>query len=191
MWMTRWQPFDDIDLQLSRWGNEFNPITPFWGNFQKDNESGIEMYQTEDTVVLLARLPGIDPNNIHVQVTPTSVTLRGEQQKQEMWGTGRSMSYKQVQRTILLPFPVEDGQMLVDNEQGALKVTLLKARKDFYARGDEHGYTWQNKRPSAYQIRDSISSQFQQQGQNLAKGWIKTKRWLGLQLHKIADTLLD
>lgn len=193
MWITRLQPFYDIDRQWTQWEPKFNQLTPLWSNFLQGVGSGVELYQTKDEVILLAHLPGIDSNNIHIEVTPTSVTFRSEQQTQQIRGASRSLSYQHFQRTIPLPVPVEDDQVLIDNEQGALKITLLKAGKGYHSRRyeSEHHYPWQNERPSVNQISHSISNQLQRQGWKLSRGWSKTKHWLGNQLHKVADTLLE
>ena len=88
----------------------------------------IDMYQTDDEVVVKATLPGLKAEDVDITVTGETLTLRGEfKQENEQKETSyhiheqRSGSFE---RSLRLPTDVKADKAKADFENGILKITL-------------------------------------------------------------------
>jgi HSP20 family protein len=93
----------------------------------------IDMYQTDDDVVIRAALPGIKSEEVQINVTGEMLTLKGEvKQDQEMeeksWHI-REQRYGSFERSVALPTAVVANKAKADFEDGILTVTLPKAEE--------------------------------------------------------------
>lgn len=91
----------------------------------------IDMYQTEDEVVVKAALPGMKADQVQISVTGDVLTLRGESQheSEESGKTYhiREQRYGAFERSLMLPTQVESGKAQAEFENGVLTITLPKA----------------------------------------------------------------
>jgi HSP20 family protein len=91
----------------------------------------IDMYQTEDEVVVKAALPGMKADQVQISVTGDALTLRGEsQQESEESGKTyhiREQRYGAFERSLMLPTQVESGKAQAEFENGVLTITLPKS----------------------------------------------------------------
>ena len=93
----------------------------------------IDMYQTDDEIVVKAALPGIKPDEVQINVTGEVLTLKGETKqenetkekayhiREQRWGT--------FERSIVLPTEVVADKAKADFENGVLTITLPKAEE--------------------------------------------------------------
>ena len=93
----------------------------------------IDMFQTDDDVVIRAALPGIKSEEVQINVTGEMLTLKGEvKQDQEMeeksWHI-REQRYGSFERSVALPTAVVADKAKADFENGILTVTLPKAEE--------------------------------------------------------------
>jgi len=93
----------------------------------------IDMYQTDDEVVLRAALPGFKADEVQINVTGDVLTLRGEmkheeEQKDKAWYI-REQRWGSFERSITLPTDVKADKAVADYENGILTVTLPKAEE--------------------------------------------------------------
>lgn len=91
----------------------------------------IDLYQTNDEVVVKAALPGFKSDDVQISVTGETLTLRGEfkeeTEKKEAAYHIRENRYGSFERTIMLPSDVQTEKAKADFENGVLTVTLPKA----------------------------------------------------------------
>jgi len=91
----------------------------------------IDLYQTEDKVVVKAGLPGLKPEDVQVTVTANTLSLRGEfkEEKEEKDATYhlREQHYGSFERSVTLPTDVETDKATADFENGILTITLPKS----------------------------------------------------------------
>jgi len=91
----------------------------------------IDMYQTEDKVVVKASLPGLNADDVQVSVTDNTLSLRGEfkEEKEEKEKTYhlREQRYGSFERVIPLPTEVETEKASADFKNGVLTITLPKS----------------------------------------------------------------
>lgn len=91
----------------------------------------IDMYQTDDEVVVKAALPGLKPDDVQISVTGDLLTLRGEfkqeNEKKDATYHIREHRYGAFERSIMLPTDVQTEKAKADFENGVLTITLPKA----------------------------------------------------------------
>ena len=93
----------------------------------------IDMYQTDDDVIVKAALPGIKSDEVQINVNGEMLTLKGEvKQDQEMeekaWHI-REQRYGSFERSVALPTAVVADKAKADFENGILTITLPKAEE--------------------------------------------------------------
>jgi HSP20 family protein len=93
----------------------------------------IDMYQTEDEVVVKATVPGVKPEDLHITVTGDVLTIRGEvKQEEEIKDAAyhiRERRYGTFSRSLPLPVPVLTDKAKAEFENGVLTLTLPKAEE--------------------------------------------------------------
>jgi len=93
----------------------------------------IDLYQTDEEVVLLASLPGLKADNVQISVTGELLTLKGEfKEKQEMKEEAyhlRERRYGSFERTVSLPTEVVADKARAEFEDGILTIRLPKAEE--------------------------------------------------------------
>jgi HSP20 family protein len=99
----------------------------------------VDMYQTDDEVVVRAALPGFKADDVQINVTGDVLTLRGElkheeektsssQGKERAWHI-REHRWGSFERSIALPTEVTADKAVADFEDGVLTITLPKAEE--------------------------------------------------------------
>jgi len=143
--MVRTSLFDDI-LGLRRSIDQLFAENPFGESFNtlwSRAETGggsvaqpmpLDVYTTDDQMVLVASVPGMSPDDLQLTVQQNTVTLSGsmrsvvdtEEAKQATWYVHElpSGTYR---RSITVPFAVDADQAEATFEHGILRVVLPKA----------------------------------------------------------------
>jgi len=88
----------------------------------------IDMYQTEDEVVVKATLPGLTAEDVDITVTGETLTLRGEykqetEKKQATYHI-REQRSGSFERSILLPTDVKADKASATFENGVLTIAM-------------------------------------------------------------------
>jgi len=93
----------------------------------------VDMYQTDNEVVVKAALPGIKADEVQINVTGEVLTLKGEvKQKEELKEKAyhiREQRWGMFERSIILPTDVVADKAKADFENGILTITLPKAEE--------------------------------------------------------------
>ena len=94
----------------------------------------INMWVSEDNAVVTTEIPGIDPDELEINVINDSLTLRGSR-KQEEFKEGESCHRRerwsgQFTKTLKLPFSVESGKVVARFSKGVLSVSLPRAEAE-------------------------------------------------------------
>lgn len=90
----------------------------------------VDVYETENELVLKADLPDVDPKNVEVQFENGTLTLKGNRKfEEEKNGKGYhriERSYGSFVRAFSLPETVDPEKVKADFKNGVLTVTLQK-----------------------------------------------------------------
>lgn len=100
---------------------------------QRSNEAflspSIDVHETEAAISLAAELPGLDEQDIDLEITDGILTLKGEKRyEREDDADARVIErhYGSFERSFTLPESVDDAAISASFEKGVLNVTLPK-----------------------------------------------------------------
>jgi HSP20 family protein len=103
------------------------------GNGNGWTSPAVDMYQTDNEVVVKASLPGIKADEVQINVTGEVLTIKGEtRQKDESNHKAyhiREQRWGMFERAIGLPTPVVADKAKADFENGIVTITLPKAEE--------------------------------------------------------------
>lgn len=182
--MTSWQAMWDLGAAQAQMDAIRSALMPVGvsasGRMQLPS---VELQETANSVIVTAFLPGVEPRDVQLRVTPNALTFYGKRQTGYRSPFSYSVGLNQFQQTIPLPAKVRDRQTQVAYRQGAIIVTLQKA-KGFWS-------GWSRSATVADDIHDwTLVDEVQHQRQRLGKGWRQFKHWLGHRLQHFGDRLL-
>ena len=93
----------------------------------------VDVVETDDTVVVKAELPGMEPKDVDISVSGDKLTIKGERkaEKEEKGKTFYRMErcYGSFCRTVELPVSVEADKAKADYKNGVLEITLPKTEQ--------------------------------------------------------------
>jgi HSP20 family protein len=93
----------------------------------------VDMYQTDNEVVVKAAIPGVKADEVQINVTGEVLTIKGEvKQKEEVKEKAyhiREQRWGAFERTIALPTDVVADKAKAEFENGILTITLPKAEE--------------------------------------------------------------
>ena len=133
--LTRWEPVREMMTLREAMDRLFDdaftrPINLRDGGW---TSPAVDMYQTDDEVVVKAAIPGFNADEVQINVTGDVLTLRGEtkheeEKKEKAWHI-REHRWGSFERSIALPTEVTADKAVADFENGILTVTLPKAEE--------------------------------------------------------------
>jgi len=130
MLMRYWQPFTEIETIRHQLDKAFDQRAATRDNSETAWMPALELVDAGDNFVLKAQLPGIDPNDIDVQVTPEAISISGERRyenTEEKPGYVRSeFRYGKFHRVLPLPAHIQNDSVQAEYKDGILTLTLPK-----------------------------------------------------------------
>ena len=121
---------DDLAVeedQEEEWEEETEPAA------QQDGELPVDMYQTDDMIVIRALVAGVSPDELEISITRDMVTLRGVREEyQEAHDDNyfhRELFWGGFSRTLLLPEEVAIDEAEAQEKHGLLEIKLPKLDK--------------------------------------------------------------
>lgn len=132
--ITRWQPYNELvsmRRDMDRLFDDFfsSPLAVNSGL----NQPSIDLIQTDDEIIIKATMPGLDPDDLDIQITGDTLTLSGESKEEEEIKEAkyhlRERRYQSFSRSIQLPTMVVADKAEADMKNGVLTLTLPKAEE--------------------------------------------------------------
>ena len=136
--LTRWEPVREMMTLREAMDRLFDDA--FTRPFSLSREGGstwsspaIDMYQTDDEVVVKAALPGLKPDEVQINVTGDILTIKGEvkheeEKKDKSWHI-REQRWGSFERSLRLPTGVISDRAKADFDNGILTITLPKSEE--------------------------------------------------------------
>jgi HSP20 family protein len=122
--LMRWNPVEE----LSNWHRDIDEL---FGRFSERSDNlgtswvpRIESYRKDNEYVVRADLPGVNPNDVHVQAEGNLLTITGERKSEEKGQEYRETFYGKFQRQIALPDGVEADKISAQYEHGVLEIRV-------------------------------------------------------------------
>ena len=93
----------------------------------------IDMYQTDDEIIVKASLPGVKADEVQINISGEVLTIKGEtkqmeEKKEKAWHM-REQHWGAFERAVALPTKVVSDKAKAEFENGILTVTLPKAEE--------------------------------------------------------------
>lgn len=130
MAIIRWDPFREMTQAQSQLNRLVDQV---WGGRQESWLPAVDVFDKKDAVVLKAELPGMDSDDIQIEVDDNVLTIKGERKFEEEVEDERyyrvERRYGSFQRSIALPQGVLADQIKAGYEDGILTVTVPKAEE--------------------------------------------------------------
>ena len=142
--VTPWRPFTD----LGRWDRDMERVMEdFFGRRMKPwlperwfktedldfTAPAVDLYEEKDDIVVKVELPGMDKENIEVNLTDHTLTIKGEKKKEaetkEKDYYRSERSYGAFLRTLELPKEVHADKVKANFKNGILEVRLPKTEE--------------------------------------------------------------
>ncbi len=116
--------FEESFLRPSRW------LAPrLW----EEEYLPIDVYQTEDAVVVKTSVPGLKPEEIEISVTGDTLTIKGETKAEEEVKEENYLRHERrygaFSREVALPTGLLADKAEADFEHGVLTITIPKAEE--------------------------------------------------------------
>jgi HSP20 family protein len=130
MLMRPKQPFTEIETIRQQLDKVFDQRATARDNSEATWMPALELADAGDNFVLKAQVPGSDPKDIDVQVTPEAISISGERRYQntdEKSGCVRSeFRYGKFHRVLPLPAHIQNDSVQAEYKDGILTLTLPK-----------------------------------------------------------------
>jgi HSP20 family protein len=132
--LIRFEPMREMITLREAMDRLFNDaFTPSVGSAAGWQVPAVDLYQTDDEVVVKAALPGLKADDVQISITGEMLTLKGEfrqaDEKQEKAYHLREQRYGVFERTFALPTEVTADRAKAEFENGILTITLPKAEE--------------------------------------------------------------
>jgi HSP20 family protein len=135
MGLTHWDR--DMERMMEDFfGRRWRPWWPerwFKGEGAELIAPALDLYEEKDDIVVKAEIPGIDKNNIEVNLADHTLTIKGEKKKEEETKEENyyrsERSYGAFLRTIELPKEVHADKVKATFKNGVLEVRLPKTEE--------------------------------------------------------------
>ena len=133
--MIRFEPFREMATLRDRMGRLFGDRLVRPWETDEGLTAGlwtpqVDVYETKESIVLQADLPGMKENEVDISVEGNTLTIKGERKKeqevQEKDYYRVERSYGSFTRSFTLPPTVDSGKIDAAFSQGVLKITLPK-----------------------------------------------------------------
>jgi HSP20 family protein len=136
---ARWEPLRDLIALQNRVNRMFEDVVtgPRRGADQEDIAAGqwtpvVDIFETPEHIVIRAEVPGLEHNDLEVEVKENTLILQGERRFEE----GGSRTYHRIERpygrfrrVFTLPITVRQDQVQAVLKYGVLDITLVKEEK--------------------------------------------------------------
>ena len=132
--ITRWQPYNELvsmRKEMDRLFNDFftSPLTVS----EALSQPSVDMLQTDDEIIIKATMPGIDPDDLDIQISGDTLTLSGEKKQEDEVKEAkyhlRERRYQSFSRSLRLPTLVVADKAQAEMKNGELILKLPKAEE--------------------------------------------------------------
>jgi len=134
MAIVRWEPFRDLLTSQREFDRLFKEaFSPMAGETEVSTRSWappVDIYETEDAIVLKAELPGIDAKDVEVRVEDNTLYLKGERKYEKEVKEQNyhrvERSYGSFARSFSLPNSIDAEKVKAEYKDGLLTLTMPK-----------------------------------------------------------------
>jgi len=131
--------FRNFEMPMSMLHDEMNRLfNEYLGEpAEKVHFPLVNIWGTENEVLVCAELPGVNPNDVNIHVMEDTLTIDGQRKGPEVGDGKEKVVYHRQERnlgnfkrTLKLPFRAEPDKVEAKYEKGILEVRLPRAERD-------------------------------------------------------------
>ena len=142
--LAPWRPLTELtrwERDMERMMDEFfdRRMRPWWperwlgGDRMRAEAPALDLYEEKDDVVVKAELPGMEKDNIEVNLTDHTLTIKGVKKKQEEIKDENyhrsERYYGSVLRSVELPRDVQADKVKASFKNGVLEIRMPKTEE--------------------------------------------------------------
>jgi HSP20 family protein len=141
--LAPWRPFSDLtrrERDMERVMNNFfdRRMRQWWPEKWFGSEGGanvpaLDVYEDKDDLVVKAELPGLDKENVEVNLADHTLIIKGEKRKEEETKQENyyrsERSYGTFMRTLQLPKDVQADKVKATFKNGVLEIRMPKTEE--------------------------------------------------------------
>ncbi|MBE9222786.1 Hsp20/alpha crystallin family protein [Cyanobacterium stanieri LEGE 03274] len=133
MSLVRFYPLSDVNGLHRQMNRLFDELSNTWEQVPTIGNIPLELFDNGDTLVLKAVLPGVNKDDIDISVSRQNLKIAGEYhqnvaEKENNYFISE-FNYGKFERTINLPFPIKNTEVVADYNDGILTLTLPKVEE--------------------------------------------------------------
>jgi HSP20 family protein len=137
MAIERWHPFTEL-MSLRQamdrlFEDSFVRPSHVLSTFGEAGTPALDVYQTPNEVVVKAALPGLKPEDVSIDITGETLTIRGESKAEQEIKKGdylyQERRYGAFSRSVVLPGGLKLDKAEATMEDGVLTLTIPKAEE--------------------------------------------------------------
>lgn len=134
--IIRWEPMREMMSLREAMDRLFEEsfVGPRFGLTSAQGNGGtlaVNMFETDDNIVVSAAVPGVKPEEITINITGDMLSIKGESRSEEKVEKAnyirQELRYGSFQRTLSLPVDVQADKAEATFENGVLTLNLPKA----------------------------------------------------------------
>jgi Molecular chaperone (small heat shock protein) len=135
MAITKWDPFRDLMVLKDRMNRLFEDLvsSPRFEEselIQSTWSPAVDIYETENELVLTAELPGVEEKDVEIKIEDNTLTLKGERKfeketKEENYHR-IERAYGSFFRSFSLPNYIDQEKISAEYENGLLRIHMPK-----------------------------------------------------------------
>jgi HSP20 family protein len=133
--LVRWEPFRELVSLREAMDRLFEESFVRPGRLVPAGAEllAVDMYETDDAIVVKSAIPGIKPEELDVSVTGDTLTIKGEtrseEEVKEEHYIRRERRYGSFSRSLAIPAQIVADKAKAEFENGVLTLTLPKAEE--------------------------------------------------------------
>lgn len=125
--------FLDAFREMDRLEKQMNRVFHGKSFFDVDEYPDINVYTREDSIMVRAFVPGVDPEKLDISVIGNTLAIRGslpEEEKKDTNYLKRERNHGKFSRSIKLPFSAKSDGINAAYGKGILTVTVNRPEED-------------------------------------------------------------
>jgi HSP20 family protein len=131
--IVRWEPFRDLVSLRDAMDRLFSESYIRPPAFVEGSPFAVDVYETDQDVVLKASIPGTKPEDIDISIVGDTLTIEGHidetTEVTEQRYVRRERRHGTISRTLTLPTAIQADRAEAKFENGVLTVTMPKAEE--------------------------------------------------------------
>ena len=132
MTLVSYRPFSGFDSARDGMSRVFNDVLSGMERPEADSFAPpVDIIEREDSLLILADLPGVDQESIDVSIDGRTLSLAGDRRVATGTTEGRTFRterrHGRLERSFTLPANVESGRITAEYTDGVLRVTVPKS----------------------------------------------------------------